>query len=154
MPLLEAHDWAWGIVNAILVNPALTEKILIATPEPSADLAAAKLARAAAAGALHVFLSSLPADPALRSYADEYTARAGRDIEQLDAIIGELERREADSRRLGSDLFNLCERAKDSADQFTFEERRSVLATLGFKTYANGDDPARWRYEVGVAEGG
>ena len=95
--------------------------------------------------------SALPVTTAFRSYADDYTARAKRDIEQLDAIISELERREAESGRRGSDLLTLSDRAKDSADEFTFEERRSALAAIGFRAYANGDDPTRWRYEVEMA---
>jgi DNA invertase Pin-like site-specific DNA recombinase len=152
VPLLEAHEWAWQIVKDVLVGLALAGCAGGAPREPSPDLAAARLARAAAAGALHIFLSNLPADLSLRTYADEYATRAARNIEQLDAIIGELERREADSRRLGSNLLSLCERANDSADQFTFEERRSALSALGFRAYANGDDPASWRYEVEMAE--
>lgn len=152
VPLLEAHEWAWGIVKSILVGPALADSALIIAPEPSADLVAARRAREAAAAALRVFLSNLPADPALRSYADEYAARAGRHIEQLDAIVAELEGRESESSRCGSDLLALSERAKGGEDEFTFEERRSALSALGFKAYANGDDPARWRYEVEIAE--
>jgi hypothetical protein len=154
VPLLEAHDWAWGIVKSILVRPALADSALIIVPEPSADLVAARQAREAAAGALRVFMSNLSAAPALRSYADDYAARARRDIEQLDAIIGELEGGEAESGRRGSDLLALSVRAKGGDDDFTFEERRSALAALGFRAYANGDDPARWHYNVERAEEG
>jgi len=99
------------------------------------------------AGALQVFLSSLSAAPALRSYADDYAARARRDIEQLDAIIRELQGREVEFGQRGSDLLRLSERAK-GGDELTFDERRSALAALGFRAYANGDDSARWRYEL------
>jgi DNA invertase Pin-like site-specific DNA recombinase len=152
VPLLAAHEWAWRVVKGILSNPAPAGRGVGAPRETPPDLAAARRAREAASGALRVFVSNFPADPLLRPYADEYTARAGRDIAQLDSIIGELERREAEFRRRDSDLLDLCRRAKDGADEFTFEERRSVIAALGFKAYANGDDPARWRYEVDVAE--
>jgi DNA invertase Pin-like site-specific DNA recombinase len=151
VPLLAAHEWAWGIVNSILVSPALTEGSLNPAAEPSADLVAARRAQEAAASALHAFLSNIKAAPALRSYADDYTARVKRDIGQLDAIIGELERREAESGRRGSDLLTLSERAKGGDGEFTFEERRSALSALGFRAYANGDDPARWRYKVEIA---
>src|SRR3712207_2878231 len=45
VPLLEVHEWAWGIVGSILASPAVADSALSSAPEPSADLVAAGRAR-------------------------------------------------------------------------------------------------------------
>jgi hypothetical protein len=70
--------------------------------------------------------------------------------QRLGRIVVELEGREGDSVRPAADLLRLCGRASKGVGDLTFDERRLALEALGFKVYANGDDPARWRYEVSV----
>ena len=50
--------------------------------------------------------------------------------------------------RRAAELAALCERAQAGGSEFTFDERRLALATLGFRAFANGEDAARWRYET------
>ena len=72
-------------------------------------------------------------------------------------LIAELEGRMAEPLRRAADLGHLIDlgrRYRNDLDRFTFDERRLALRALGFKASANGDDPARWRHEAGVALAG
>ena len=67
-------------------------------------------------------------------------------VAELEGCMGSSLHRAADLGR----LITLREQYRDSLDRFTFDGRRLALRALGFKAYANGDDPARWRYEAGT----
>jgi hypothetical protein len=111
---------------------------------PSADLAAARQAYTRATHTLRALLAAAGSGDVLCQYVEQ----AKRGKRELERVISELEERDGGPHRRMADLFGLCERAKKATDWSTFELRRQALWTLGFKALANGDDPARWRYET------
>ena len=89
-------------------------------------------------------------EPALRAYAGRHVEQQFREKRQLGGVIDELEARASEGRRRADELRHvlLIARERGGLESFTFEERRLALEVLGVKVHANGDDPARWRYEI------
>ena len=140
VPLAAAEEWAWGVVNSILLSAVHGAEV---PSQPSADLEAARLAHESAARALRVLLAAQDGD-ALRPYLEQAT----RVEQRLGRIVDELEKREGGLARPAATLRRLCERA--GGGELTFDERRLALEALRFKAFANGDDPGRWRYEASI----
>ena len=114
---------------------------------------AAKRERERAGRGLEALLSLIRSDPSLIPHLGREASRAAREKGELEKVIAEIEGRMGNPLQRAADLrrlIDLREQHRDSLDRFTFDERRLALRALGFKAFANGDDPSHWRYEAGV----
>jgi DNA invertase Pin-like site-specific DNA recombinase len=128
VPLEAVHGWAWDEVKSLLLSPDFEGALNEAERAMHDGLLASDLAAA-------------------QRVWERGAVRARR---QLGTIIAELEARVGESLQRITNLRRLRQLDGRSLDRLTFEEQRLAITTLGFKAYANGDDPARWRYEVTV----
>ena len=74
-----------------------------------------------------------------------------REGTQLEKTIAELEERAARQGQRADELRRLVDHYAQTTwgvDSFTFEDQWLALRALGVKVYANGEDRARWRFEV------
>lgn len=153
--LAALDEWAWAAVKKIVMAEEALRRALNAV-EPDGlmldDLETAKSERERAGRGLDALLSLVRLDPSLLPRVEREASRVAREKGELEEVIAELEghlgeplRRTAELRQ----LIDLCAQAGNDLDRFTFGERRLTLQALGFKAYANGDDPARWRCEAG-----
>lgn len=146
VPLEAAHGWAWGVVERLLLHPDTAARAAMhALPASSAELEAARLAHESAALALRALLAADAGD-ALGPYLEQAT----REERALGRLVAELEERQDKVARPAGDLLRLCERARQGVGNLTFDERRLALKALGFKMFANGDDPTRWCHEQSI----
>lgn len=134
VPGYVVEGWVWESVKKVLSEPDAIGRALGELEE--------------ADSASHL-ISDLDAIKRIREHV---AAQATRELRQLEKTIAELERRIGEARQGMDDLRALrdcC--ARQNLDDFDFDGRRLALRALGFKAFANGDDPARWRYEVGIS---
>ena len=146
VPLEAAHGWAWGVVESVLLDPDAAARAAGQTfAAPSADLEATRLAHESAVRALRALLAAEAGD-ALAPYLEQ----AMREEQGLGRLVAELEERQDKVARPAGDLLRLCERVRNGVGELTFDERRIALKALGFKMFANGNDPMRWRHEPSI----
>lgn len=154
------EEWAWAAVEEIVGDEGALTRALVATradEQLTADLETAKMEHERAGRGLDALLSLVRSDPSLLPHVGREASRAAREKGELEKVIAELECRMGESLQRAADLkqvLDLCAQSRDDLDRFTFEERRLTLRALGYRAYANGDDPARWRYEAVIASAG
>lgn len=152
-------EWAWAAVKSMVSGEdALALALAAVRPDELLvdDLETAKRERERASRAADALLSLARRDPFLLPHVEREASRAARERRGLEQAIAELESRTGGSLRRAADLRQLLDlnnRYRGNLDRFSFGERRLALRALGFKAHANGDDPARWRYEAGPRPG-
>ena len=155
--LAALDEWAWAAVKGIVMSEGALARALDAVKpneQLMSDLETAKREHERAGRGLDALLSLVRSDPSLLPHVGREASRAARERGELEKLIAELEGRTGEGLKRAADLrqlIDLRERYGDSLDRLTFDERRLALRALGFKALANGEDPARWRYEAGVS---
>lgn len=158
--LAAADEWAWAAVKSMVLEEGALARALDAVKlddQLAADLEAAEREHDRAGRALDALLSLVRSDPSLLLHVAREASRAAREKGEMEKVITELEGRMGGSLKLAADLRRLIDlraQALGDLDSFTFDDRRLALRALGFKAFANGDDPARWRSEAAIASAG
>jgi site-specific DNA recombinase len=143
------EEWVWEKVESMLSDGAFVARALESVerrgydPQLASDIQSAKRAH----DRCGVVLQALTENSALGPYVERAAAQAARERQQLEKVIAELEAKAAAAGRRAEELRRLTALA---GAELTFEDRRLALWALGVRVYANGTDPASWRYEVNV----
>jgi site-specific DNA recombinase len=153
VPLGQVEAWAWEKAESVLADPAGLDGMSLPAPDPMllSDLDAAKVARGRARQDMETLrrrLRDSAEESSLRPLFERALAQAEREERQMGEAVAEIEKRIEDACRPASELRRLREAFTRRREGLSFDERRLALKVLGVKVYANGDDPARWRYEA------
>lgn len=157
--LAPVEERVWNAVTLTLADAARVDLLTTAAereaaaPQLLSDLESARRQLLEADRALAVTISAFgasDANPSLREYAGRHVEQQFREKRQLEEMAAELEARFNEGRRRADGLRRVLSlsRERGGLDSFAFEDRRLALAVLRVKIHANGDDPARWRYEL------
>jgi hypothetical protein len=138
-------------VKSVVSDGALARALDAVGPDDqlAADLEVAKREHERAGRSVDALFSLIRSDPSLLPHVEREASRAAREKGELGKVIAELEGRTGESLKRAADLgqlLDLC--ARGDLDRFAFDERRLALRAVGFRAFANGDDPSRWRYEA------
>jgi site-specific DNA recombinase len=162
VPYEEMNEWIWQEVKAILNDPSIIEleiKRLEKTdpnPQLKRDLESAKKQLAKVERGLQALLRRFrnsADDSNLWPYIEREIGQAGKEKEQLETTIADIQNRIAKQTSIVDDLRTLkdyCKQVRGRLDKFGFEDKRLAFKALRLKVYASGKDKSQWRYEISI----
>jgi hypothetical protein len=165
VPYEEMNEWIWQEVKAILNDPSIIEleiKRLEKTdpnPQLKRDLESARKQLAKVERGLQALLRRFrnsADDSNLWPYIEREVGQAGKEKEQLETTIADIQSRIAKQTSIVDDLRTLkdyCKQVRGRLDKFSFEDKRLAFKALRLKVYASGKEKSQWRYEINIPIG-